>query len=193
MSELFLFDRCNLINSALVATTFKRGIKEYVNELQRKAGADDTLAEAEHIRIIVQPRIFRAKIIGAARRTDSLHFIRRDGDADARAAAEDAFLTGAAGHSARSLCGDWGVIDRFCGICAEILVGNAPLLQMLFDGFFELISAVVGSKCDHVKILPIIHYFVFFLIHALPEVDASRKGRARPRESLAVEKLFLRQ
>ena len=45
MSELFLFDRCNLINSALVATTFKRGIKEYVNELQRKAGADDTLAE----------------------------------------------------------------------------------------------------------------------------------------------------
>ena len=52
MSELFLFDRCNLINSALVATTFKRGIKEYVNELQRKAGADDTLAEAEHIRII---------------------------------------------------------------------------------------------------------------------------------------------
>ena len=49
--------------------------------------------------------------------------------------------------------------------------------------FFELISAVVGSKCDHVKILPIIHYFVFFLIHALPEVDASRKGRARPRES----------
>ena len=76
MSELFLFDRCNLINSALVATTFKRGIKEYVNELQRKAGADDTLAEAEHIRIIVQPRIFRAKIIGAARRTDSLHFIR---------------------------------------------------------------------------------------------------------------------
>ena len=111
MSELFLFDRCNLINSALVATTFKRGIKEYVNELQRKAGADDTLAEAEHIRIIVQPRIFRAKIIGAARRTDSLHFIRRDGDADARAAAEDAFLTGAAGHSARSLCGDWGASE----------------------------------------------------------------------------------
>ena len=49
MSELVLFDRCNLINSALVATTFKRGIKEYVNELQRKAGADDTLAEAEQI------------------------------------------------------------------------------------------------------------------------------------------------
>ena len=111
MSELFLFNRRNLIDAALVPPALKRRVEKHVDELQRKAGADDTLAEAEHIRIIVQPRIFRAKIIGAARRADSLHFIRRDGDADARAAAEDAFLTGTAGHSARSLCGDWGVIN----------------------------------------------------------------------------------
>ena len=80
----------------------------------------------------------------------ALDLIRRHGDADAGAAAEDAEGAFAARDRLCDPIGVDGIVDAFGAVGAEVFVGDAVFVLILFDGDHQVISAVVAAECYHV-------------------------------------------
>ena len=84
---------------------------------------------------------------------DALDLVGGDGDADARAADEDAALAFPARDRARDGLTVDGVVAALITVSAEVLVGKAQLVEMAHDLLLEGIAAVVTSDRNHIQYL----------------------------------------
>lgn len=85
--------------------------------------------------IVVEPRIFRGKRIGAGAGTDSLHLVGRHGKADAGAAEKQRLLALSGDNRLAGGLRQVRVVAGLRAEAAEILVGDAFFVQMLLDFF----------------------------------------------------------
>ena len=88
--DLAVLNGRNLIDTALMAAALEIGGQKDVNQFAGKAGADDARAHAQHVGVVMQACVLGREIIGAAGGANTLDLVGGHGDADARAAAQNA-------------------------------------------------------------------------------------------------------
>ena len=92
-------------------------------------------------------------LVAEQRAADALDLIGADAHADAGRAQDDAALTLAGCNGARRGGGVVGVVAARLVGAAEVLVGDAAFVEMFFERFLQIKSAMVTAKSDH-KLLP---------------------------------------
>ncbi len=98
------------------------------------------------------------------RAADSLDLVGGDGDADAGRAGEDAHVTFAGGNSFRRRRGKVGIVAARLVEAAKILDLIALFRQMGFDGFLQVVCAVVAGKSDfHVGFSFVVMVFCYII------------------------------
>jgi hypothetical protein len=131
-----------------VAATRKRRGEPHFNNFEGQVLWDHSLAEREHVAVIVlagKPRRLETPAQSAA---DPSNLIRHNSFSISGAAQNDAaFTLPTRDRFGRRPYEQW-IIDRLRAGRAEILVLVPEALQDALDFFFVLESSVVGSKCD---------------------------------------------
>jgi hypothetical protein len=96
---------------------------------------------------------FGAVDVRAGADASALHLARRDADADARAANQDAAVAFAGRNRLRRAVAIHGVIAGNRRVRAEILPFQSHRIQQLHHFLFEFNAGVVASQSNHEKIL----------------------------------------
>ena len=127
----------------------KLGFQPDLHDHAGQLAANHARAQGEHIRVVVLAAHLRGEAVGADHAADALHLVGRQGDADARAAAQDAALALAAGDSVGRLLAEDGVVAALTGIGALVLIFEVLAVEQLHDFLLERESRVVASQCNH--------------------------------------------
>src|SRR5688500_14791332 len=93
----------DLLDLALVAAALAVRVEEHLEEPAGHSGADHALAEAEHVRVVVEPGHPGLELGVAERGADALVLVRDDAHPDAGAADEDAESVLAAADALRDV------------------------------------------------------------------------------------------
>ena len=144
------------VNSAAappMAAALKVRGQEGVHDLERKPRAEHARAHSEDVRVVVAAGHLGRVAVPAQGGADALDLVGGDGDADARAADEDAALAFAARDRARHGLTVDGVVAALLAVGAEVLIGEPELVKMAHDLLLEGIAAVVTSDRNHKKYL----------------------------------------
>ena len=136
-----------------MAAAFKVCGQEGVHDLECEARAEHACTHGEDIRVVVAAGHLGGVAVPAQGGTDALDLVGGDGDADARAADEDAALAFTARDRARDGFAVDGVVAAFLAVGAEVLIGKAQLVEMAHDLLLEGIAAVVTSDRNHIQYL----------------------------------------
>ena len=140
-------------DAARLAAARKVRGQEGVHDLEREARAEHACTHGEDVRVVVAAGHLCRVAVPAQGGADALDLVGGDGDADARAADEDAALAFTARDRAgHSLAVD-GVVAALLAVGAEVLVGKAQLVEMAHDLLLEGIAAVVTSDRNHIQYL----------------------------------------
>mgnify|MGYP007061164573 CR=1 FL=1 len=121
-------------------------VQKGVNDLAGEAGAHNAAAQAQGIGVVVAAGVLGAERLRAAAGADALDLVGTHRHAHTRAAAQDGEIAAAIGHSAAGGGGIIGIVTAGGAVGAKVAVSNAALFQMLFDGLFQLITAVVSTQ-----------------------------------------------
>ena len=84
---MHVLDLSDLIHAALVPSAFERSVQKHVHKLQGGAGADNSGAQAQSVRVVMHTGILCAEVIGAAGGADPFDLVGCNGDAYTGAAA----------------------------------------------------------------------------------------------------------
>ena len=162
-----------------MAAAFKlarqKGLRNHAAQLR----ANHARAEGKHVRVVVHTAHLGGIAVRAGAAANALHLVGRDGNADARAAAQNAALAFAAHHGLRRALGKHRVVAAVRGIGAIVVIGQLHLIQQRHDFLFQRQTGVVASQCNHDKYL--LHTFK---IEFLLQTAAKRNGRCRELSSL---------
>ena len=117
-----------------MAAAFETGGQKGFQNFQHQPFADHALAEREHIRVVMQSRIFCGIGIVAVRTAYSLDLIRRNRNADARTADHYAAI-------ARSVCNGFRRGKREIGIIA-----GTRLVRTEIDDFISVRMQIIDCR-----------------------------------------------
>jgi hypothetical protein len=131
-----------------VASCGERRDQPGLHDFQRKFFREHSLAEREHIAVVVFACQARSFEIPAQRAANAVDLICDDCFAVARTAKHDAALAFAARHSFSGWTNKQRIIDREFAGRAEILDFVAESIQQNFDFFLILVAGVVGTNRD---------------------------------------------
>ena len=120
-------------------------VKESVNDLKRKTGADNSCAHCEDVRVVVQPCHLGREAVAAEGRADALDLVCRDGNADAGAADYDALFALAVCYRMGARLAVNGIVAAILGVSAVVFLFNASRVEVLHDLLLERPAAVVGT------------------------------------------------
>ena len=153
------------INAALVALGVgKLGAEPGVDDLEREHLARDAGANGHHVGVVMFACQAGRHQVAEQRAADSLDLVGGDGDADAGRAGEDAHVTFAGGNSFRRRRGKVGIVAAGLVEAAKILDLIALFRQMGFDGFLQVVCAVVAGKSDfHVGFSFVVMVFCYII------------------------------
>ena len=132
----------------------KRRIQEGVDDLKRETGSRDARAHREDVGVVVQPCRLGGKAVAAERRADAAELVGGDGNADARAADQNALFAFAGRNGFCHSLGIDGIVTARLRIGSEILYLKAALVQVLDDLRLQGKSAVVASDRNHESVPP---------------------------------------
>lgn len=137
------FNFCELFDAPFVPSPFKRGVQEHVEDLFGEAARNNTSADRQHIRVVVEPRHARRIQVVTEGRSRAVHLIRRDLFALARATKHNPEAAGLCDGSSGDRGTNRWVVHRFRRVRAKVgdLVPEAP--QMLNKMCFQLKSRVI--------------------------------------------------
>ena len=102
-------------------------VKESVNNLKRKTGADNSCAHCEDVRVVVQPCHLGREAVAAEGCADALDLVCRDGNADAGAADYDALFALAVCYRMGDRLAVNGIVAAILGVSAVVFVFNCLL------------------------------------------------------------------
>ena len=128
-----------------MTAAFEFAREPHINDVQRQAFTDDTLAHGEDVGVVVIAAGTGRKGVVAERGTDAWHLVGGNADADASAADEDAAVTFTADNSAGGWLCDQRIVTVFVAVRDKINDGVAEGLEVFFDGTFEVIATMVGT------------------------------------------------
>ena len=129
----------------------KGGVQEGVHDLQGQALPHHAAAQGQHIGVVMQPGRLGAEAVRAQRAADAGDLVGRDGDADTGAADDDAPVTVSGGHRQGSRPAEIRIVAAGLGVGAEVVIGDAPLVQMGHHGLLQGKAAVVAGNSKHNK------------------------------------------
>jgi hypothetical protein len=118
--ELVIGGSAHLVNAAAVAAAFERRGQEGREAIQRRLDPRHAGAKHQDIGVVMLPGEPGAGRVVAQCRTDSGMPVRRNADADAGAADQDAALGLAFPDGARQGSRIVGLVDRFRSVGAEV-------------------------------------------------------------------------
>ena len=97
----------------------ERRVKEGVDYLEGKSGADDPCAHGKDVCIVVKPRHLGREAVAAQGGTHAGDFVCGDGDADAGAADDDALFAFAVGNCVCDCFAVNGIVAACVGISSS--------------------------------------------------------------------------
>lgn len=142
---LFLFDRGQHINALLMLSAFKFGVKEGIEKLAGQSVANDALAKAENVCVVVESGGSCAEGVRADGGADPAVLVCRHGHTDSRAADQDSKLACAVldifAHAARKN----GIVAAVGGICSDVNDIPTLFLQVGDQLLLEIIGCVIAA------------------------------------------------
>ena len=177
-SELFaLFNLRDHVEPSLVSAALVFCGNKDIGELAAEPRSDDPSAEAEHVRVVVQPCESYAERVGRASRADPVELVRRDRHSDAGSTAENSERRAAGEQIFAELRGVNRVIDALLGVAAEIDILYPLLVEVLLDLFLKRKSAVITGESNYLfQFCKFPFNFVLIFLHVLSPPER-RGGR----------------
>jgi hypothetical protein len=146
-AELFLC-LSDLVDSALVPTTFERRRKPRFEDFVGEAEGDDAPTHGKDVRVVVLARESGGEQIVAEGGPDTRHLVRGDLLALTAAAHHDAAIGPPFGDGASDGDADRRIVHRLLAMGAAIIDAVAETLQCVLQVLFQQKARVIGADSD---------------------------------------------
>lgn len=135
-------------DSTDVSTTLELGVEPGVHRVLGDLVSDESLSEAQDVRVVVLPGESCRGVIVHRRCTDAADLVGRDADADARTTHADAEVHLTARDRPTDRCAEVGVVDAVVSVGAQVHDLDAPLSEVGREEILQVDACVIGADGD---------------------------------------------
>ena len=143
----FLLERHDFIDTACMAAALERSAYPCAHDLSRRADTCHAPPHGKDVRVVVLARHDRRIDVGTECGADAVDLVCRDGDADSRAAEDDAAIRLAGNNVSADFLRDVGIVHRLFAKGADIRhLDVTEFVKHHLDFFFEIHGSMIAAN-----------------------------------------------